>query len=566
MDPEQPLQQLYELGLTVGRTLNLTHETAAFMDWLARSTEAELAALFVARQDGHTLQLVQALGFPLPDEAELPMGMDPWRWLREKGGGEEKEDGLCRYAVPLIAEQRLLGILCVQSRHAGEGLEREQRLVETAASYLAPVLANIQRYRSLEKEVARRTAELAESEAKYRLLAETARDIILVHDMEGYIQYVNRAGLERSGYSAEEALGKSITDFVPPEYLAGIARRREQRLTGDLDMQVYEAEFVNRAGERIPVEVSSSPILRGDQVAGVLLVVRDITRRKQAEEALQRHAEELERCVAERTAELEERVAEVERLNRALTNLLEDLQAANRNLEATAARLRETNEELEAFVYSVSHDLRAPLRAMEGFAQALLEDYGEGMDPTARDYAGRIIAAARRMDVLIQDLLAYSRVSRTEVRLGSVALERVIQDVLQELEAEIREKNAQVLVEEPLPLVQAHYTILCQVLSNLLSNAVKFVAEGVRPRVRMWAEERGEWIRLWVEDNGIGIPPEYYERIFRIFERLHGIETYPGTGVGLAIVKKGVERMGGRVGVESEVGQGSRFWIELYRA
>ncbi len=562
MNPEQPLQQLYELGLTVGRTLDLDHETAVFMDWLARSTGVAQAALFVAGQTGHTLCLIQAVGLPLPIGGELPVGFDPWRWLREKGGVEEG-DGPCQYAVPLIAEQRLLGVLCVRSRRAGEELVQEQRLVETAAGYLAPVLANILRYRTLEEEVARRVAELAESEARYRLLAETARDIILVHDMEGRILYVNQAGLEWSGYSKEEALGKLVTDFIPPEHLPALAQRRDQRAAGEFDRYVYETEFVNRHGERIAVEVSSSPVLHEGQAAGILLVARDVTWRKQAEGMLRQHAEELERRVAERTAELEERMAEVERLNRALTNLLEDLQAANRNLEATAAQLREANEELEAFVYSVSHDLRAPLRAMEGFAQALLEDYGGEMDPTARDYAGRVVAAAQRMDALIQDLLTYSRVSRTDIRLGPVDLELVVQDALRELEVEVQKKEAQIVVEGPLPMVRAHYTVLAQVVSNLISNAVKFVAGGVRPRVRLWAEERGQWVRLWVEDNGIGIPPEHHERVFRIFERLHSIETYPGTGVGLAIVKKGVERMGGRVGLESEVGQGSRFWIEL---
>lgn len=229
------------------------------------------------------------------------------------------------------------------------------------------------------------------------------------------------------------------------------------------------------------------------------------------------------------------------------------------------AQLQETNAELNAFAHSVSHDLRAPLRSMQGFADALLEDYAGRLDPVGQDYARRIVTASRRLDSLIQDLLAYSRVSRTELELQSVSLSRVVTDALAQLEADLREREARVDVEEPLPAALGHHGTLVQVVGNLLANAVKFVAPGVQPVVRVWAEEHGQWVRLCVEDNGIGIAREHQERIFRVFERLHGVAQYSGTGIGLAIVRKGVERMGGRVGVASEAGQGSRFWVELPR-
>lgn len=243
---------------------------------------------------------------------------------------------------------------------------------------------------------------------------------------------------------------------------------------------------------------------------------------------LERHAAELEARVAERTAELQE-----------------------------------TNAELESFSYSVSHDLRAPLRAMQGFAQALLEDFGDRLDRAGREYAERVVTAARRMDLLIQDLLAYSRVSRADLQLQLVPLDSALREVLVQLHSALEERGSRVEIERPLPFVIAHRATLVQVLANLLSNGIKFVATGVAPRVRIRAEERGDWARLWVEDNGIGIRPEHQDRIFRVFERLHGEEAFPGTGIGLAIVRKGMERMGGRVGVVSDVSQGSRFWIEL---
>lgn len=282
-------------------------------------------------------------------------------------------------------------------------------------------------------------------------------------------------------------------------------------------------------------------------------------------ERVQLHAAELEARVARRTAELDERMAELGLFNRALTNLLEDSQAVNHLYQAAAYRLEEVNAEMESFAYTVTHDLRAPLRALESFADALLEDYGGRLDASGQEYACSIVAAAQRMDTLIQDLLAYSRLGRAEISIGRVSLDRVMAGVLKELAADLREKNAQVDVAAPLPQVMGQRRVLTQVLSNLLSNAVKFVAPGTQPQVQIWAEERQQQVRLWVQDNGIGVAPQDQERIFRVFERLHGIETYPGTGIGLAIVHKGMERIGGRVGVESEPGRGSRFWIELPR-
>jgi signal transduction histidine kinase len=229
------------------------------------------------------------------------------------------------------------------------------------------------------------------------------------------------------------------------------------------------------------------------------------------------------------------------------------------------AQLEEANQAMRAFAYSVSHDLRAPLRGIQGFAQALLEDYGERLDGTGHEYAQRIVAAAGRMDQLICDLLTYSRISRAELELQTVDLGAAVQEARQMAEEETGSHGA-INAEGPFPAVRAHRPTLVQVLVNLLSNAIKFAAPGVEPQVRVWAAPSSASVRLWVEDNGIGILAEHQERIFGVFERLHGMETYPGTGVGLAVVRKGVERMGGTVGVESEAGRGSRFWIELRRS
>lgn len=292
-------------------------------------------------------------------------------------------------------------------------------------------------------------------------------------------------------------------------------------------------------------------------------VNQDITERKRAEGELLKQHDHLEELVRERTGEIQTRVVEVEQLNRGIVNLLSDLQASNRKLEDMAGRLKDTNTELESFAYTVSHDLRAPLRAIQGFTQALLDDYAPKLDADGRDFAQRVVNAAQRMDALINDLLAYSRLTRIEFDLRPVSLGKAVAAALLHLEAEVSGKKAEVKVIDPLPAVKAHGPILAQIVENLVANALKFVSPGNAPRVTIRAEEKDGWERLWVEDNGIGIPPEYHEKIFRVFERLHGIESYPGTGIGLAIVGRGIARMGGKAGVESEPGKGSRFWIEL---
>lgn len=266
-------------------------------------------------------------------------------------------------------------------------------------------------------------------------------------------------------------------------------------------------------------------------IEGVTVVdglLEDITERKEAELQLQQLNVTLETRVWERTAQLEN-----------------------------------ANQELEAFAYSISHDLRTPLRVIQGYAQILLKALGNSLEADKLTYLQRIAANAEQLDILIEDLLTYSRLSQGEINVEPVPLSQVLTEVLAELEPEISKRQAQIEIEKVLPIVQANPLILLQVLTNLLSNAVKFVAEGVQPQVRVWAEQREERIRLWIEDNGIGIAPDKQQQIFRPFTRLHGREEYPGTGIGLAIVSKGIERIRGQVGVESQLGQGSRFWIEL---
>jgi signal transduction histidine kinase len=232
------------------------------------------------------------------------------------------------------------------------------------------------------------------------------------------------------------------------------------------------------------------------------------------------------------------------------------------NVETRTSELRETNAQLEELVYSIAHDLRAPLRAMQGFSKLLMEQYGPCLEEEGREYAERVMHSAERMDAMTLDLLAYGRMARSEVSLEPVSMDRVWEAAMAQCEKLIDDTKAKVEVVEPLPVVLGEEPILTQVFANLLNNALKFVRNGDTPRVRVRSEGRDGRTRIWVEDNGIGIPDQYRERIFRVFERLDG-GRFKGTGIGLSIVRKGVERMGGSVGVESEAGRGSRFWVDL---
>jgi signal transduction histidine kinase len=257
------------------------------------------------------------------------------------------------------------------------------------------------------------------------------------------------------------------------------------------------------------------------------------------------------------------------RLSRALKSseqLTQELTELNRSLEQRVqertASLQQMVNQMEEFSYSVSHDLRSPVRAMHGYAQAALEDYGERLDNRGRDYLERIIRGSSRMQRLIHDVLTYSRLARSEIEIRSVSLSKLLPEVIQQY-AELQPPRAEVIIRDPLLAVMGHEPSLTQAISNLLSNAVKFVSLGTTPRVVVRTEPRADKVRVWIEDNGIGIKPEHQSRLFGMFERVHQDKRYEGTGIGLAIVRKALEKMGGRIGLESDGLTGSSFWFEL---
>ena len=361
---------------------------------------------------------------------------------------------------------------------------------------------------------------------------ESTSEMICITDLEDRFTFVNRAFAATYGYAPEEILGKTpdilFSSNNRPGLLAEILFH--SRRGG------WRGEVIDRRkdGSEFPVFLITSQVRdQAGRVIGLMGIAQDITERKRAEAdlqdakaRLQAHTFELESVVEQRTAKLREMVGELHHVS-----------------------------------YAMIHDMRGPLRAMCGFAQ-LLARSGENLDPAqARDYARRIEVAATRLDSLIMDALNYTKVLNEPLPVEPVDLSRLIRDLIESY-PNLRPEAVQITVEEPLPTVLGSESLLTQCFSNLLGNAAKFVPPGARPQIRVRAESAlNPFVRVWVEDNGVGIPDSVRNRLFGLFQRFN--TNYEGTGMGLAIVRKVAERMGGSVGVESEEGKGSRFWVQL---
>lgn len=356
---------------------------------------------------------------------------------------------------------------------------------------------------------------LAIRENELREFLETATEGIHQVGPDGTILWANKAELEMFGYQAHEYIGHDIREFhadvgTITEILCKLGRGEK----------LYECEsrIRHKNGSIIDVSINSSVYWENDKFAYTRCFTRDITAQKKATELL-------EQKVAERTA-----------------------------------RLQETISELEAFSYSISHDLRAPLRAINGYASSIREDYGDQLPADALDRLERIENATDRLDMLARDILSYTRVSKENIPLHPIPLTPLLRDIVHQLD---NRKPFHVAQPEALPVVMGHEACLVQCISNLLDNAIKFVPAGSTPDIRVASELNGERVRINVIDNGIGIAPEHHASLFKLFGRLHPSHSYAGTGLGLAIVAKAVHRMGGAVGFNSEPGKGSTFWFEL---
>ncbi len=359
-----------------------------------------------------------------------------------------------------------------------------------------------------------------ENAERLRFMAESMPQKIFTATPEGLVDYFNRQWSDFSGLAAREIDPWKWSSFLHPDHLAETDGRWRQSLRSG-DYFQLEHRFRRHDGS-FHWHLTRAQAMR-DPSGKIVLWVGSSTNI----EDQKRTAEKLEALVDDRTKDL-----------------------------------RTTNEQLEAFVYSIAHDLRGPLRSITGYSQIVVEEHAPALSPDAQRMLKRIQASSEFLDKLLLDLLAFGRTGRGDFDLVPVEVEKAWEAAVFQCSTDLERRKGTIEVVGPWAKVCAHEATLGQCLANLLNNALKFARPDVPPRVVLRIEPRESTVRLWVEDNGIGIPLEQHERVFRVFERLNGAK-YSGTGIGLSIVRKGVERMGGTVGVESENGEGARFWIEL---
>jgi PAS domain S-box-containing protein len=406
-----------------------------------------------------------------------------------------------------------------------------RHFTDLANVYRAALDAADQRHAAL----LRSEADLEEQKEWFRVTLSSIGDGVIVTDDQGRVVFMNGEAERLTEWKSIEAMLKPLTTVF--RIVNEISRAtvedpvakvfREKKVVGLANHTV----LISSQGQETPIEDSAAPIYGPNgKILGVVLVFHDAKEMRRAQNTLKAHSEDLEKMVVQRTQSLQQTVTE-----------------------------------LEAFSYTISHDLRSPLRSMQGFSQALLEDYGDKIDEHGKDYLHRIKNAAERLDRLIQDLLSYTRLSGQDSPLVALDLDKCLRDIIEHY-PNFRPPNAEIEVEGTLPKVMGREASLTQVISNLLSNAAKFVAPGTTPHIKIWGEDKGPLIRVWFQDNGIGIAQRDFARIFQMFVQINEPAAYGGTGVGLAIVSRAMQTMHGSVGVESEEGKGSKFWIELAKA
>ncbi|MCW0481163.1 transporter substrate-binding domain-containing protein [Gaoshiqia sediminis] len=424
------------------------------------------------------------------------------------------------------------------------------------------------RHKNTWEELQQQQSLLKEKEAEIRLLLNSTAEGIYGVDHSGNCTFMNQSALQALGYAGEqEVIGRNMHDLIHHTHPDGRKFHRDdcrvyQALHEGEGTHVDDEVFWRSDHTSFQVEYFSYPIRQGDDILGTVVTFWDITERKRAESELRALKDSLEEQVNERTAQLEEQIRKLNKSQQALLYMVEDLNEVTLELKEERRKLEQSNQELDAFSYSVSHDLRSPLRAINGYSEFLLEDYAEQLDEEGKRFLTVIRENANKMDRLITDMLNLSRISRTDVRVSAINMTKLAGSVFEEIATETEKRDFELVVEE-LPEVQGDYNLLKQVWQNLIANALKYSSKSVVRKIEIGANESDSEVVYFVKDHGAGFDPRYKDKLFGVFQRLHSDDDFAGTGVGLAIIQRIVHRHGGRVWAEGEVNQGATFWFAL---
>jgi PAS domain S-box-containing protein len=397
---------------------------------------------------------------------------------------------------------------------------------------------------------------IGQSEERLRIIAGNVLDIIWTTDINLNFTYASPSVKRQMGYAVEEALTLKLQDFLTPASLEFAL----QRYAGELDIAsetvsdppvpvVVELELIRKDGTTFWTEMSMGFLrLPDDTPYGILGISRDITERKRVEEELSEYRELLEEQVRDRTEELES------------ANL--KLMYLNRRLEENLHTLSNVNRELDAFSYSVSHDLQAPLRAIKGFSHMLEEMHSHQLDEEGLRLLGVVKQNTEHMGVLIDDLLTFSRTAGQELRKSEVDMQSLVDGVMHELMPTFEGRQVEFNIGY-LPPAFCDASMMRLVLVNLLSNAIKFTRPRELARIEVDAMDEGDTSVYYVKDNGVGFDQRYEEKLYGVFHRLHGDDEFEGTGVGLALAQRIVLRHSGRLWAESTLGEGAIFYFTI---